>query len=325
MPHRHAIGLASGALALLLSGRAHAASVDLTWNGPPECSRQGSVLERVTELVGGVETAPFVAVANVTPSGHGYRVSLHVDNAGETGVRDFEGSSCRAVTEATALVIAVLLAPVETAEVVEAGRPLRPGPAPSPGPPPPSLTPDPEPVVHRPVVESRSERASWRIGARLGFGVGAVPAASGFAGGEASVAFPWLRIGLVGRVWMPRQEDGGPRQGAGVLVGLATLGPTGCLALVRSVVILEGCVGVDLGVQYGAGQLLRAPLHAYLPWFDVAPGLALRTAGSRLPAFLALDLPVSLARPTFSINDFGPIYAAPVVGFRASLGLDLAF
>jgi hypothetical protein len=305
-----------GASLIFLSTRTSAA-VAIDWSAPEDCDRRDRVLARVDELVGGVESEALAASTTVTRTAHGYRVSMHVVTNGQSLDRTFEGATCQSIVEASALVIAVLVEPVKVADAI-ADVPLPP-------------VSQHETSVAQPVetpkvdsVPTPPRRDTWTIllGPRVGLGVGAVPSASAFGGAEFSVSYRRARFGLVGRVWIPTEQYGGPRQGAGVLVGLATLGPSACVAFVRSIAVVEACLGVDIGVQDGAGQLIRSPLHSYAPWLSLAPGFALRGAKASFPAFLSLDLPLQILRPTFAIDDYGTLYEAPILGFRAALGID---
>lgn len=89
------------------------ASVELTWNAPPDCGSAQEVQSRIAELL----TAPpsgngeAKVVADVERDADGVRMTLAMTFAGATDVREVTSSTCDALTEATALLLAVSLEP----------------------------------------------------------------------------------------------------------------------------------------------------------------------------------------------------------------------
>ena len=112
------------------------ASIDLQWNAPPGCSSAEAVQARVAALLSGPPRGQgeAVVVASVVREGEAVSMTLTTTFAGATDVREVTSTSCEALADATAVLLAVSLEP---------SLDVQPEPEPEP---------EPEPVPVPPVV-----------------------------------------------------------------------------------------------------------------------------------------------------------------------------
>lgn len=148
--------------------RAEPPALSLEWQAPETCPQRPAMVAAVGELlpelgpVGAAEDGASMAVhAEIAQSGSDWTIALRIESDAGTDARAFTASSCDALAEAAALMIAVSLDPVAArAGVVPVARDdaaprviLRPRSTtapetaePPPTPSPPEPTPDPSPV-----------------------------------------------------------------------------------------------------------------------------------------------------------------------------------
>jgi hypothetical protein len=316
--------LAVALLGASASAQAAENAVALDWRGPDECQRREQVLQRVEALAGGslASAPPLRAVATVVRSTTGVVIDLTIEQLGERGARRIEAATCDQAAAATALVIAVALAPVDVAERISEVPLASAKPDPPPAPPVAELPPPPAP---RSLPLATTVDLEVGFGPRLGGGLGGVPGGSLLVGGAAWIGRGWLRAEIEGARWVPRVQPGGPRPGAGVEVGLTELNAGGCAAFVGVGFALDACLAVELGVAEGAGQGIKNPAVASAPWLAVVPRLALRATDAAFRPGIELEAPVVLVRPEFEIQGFGPVYRAAPAGLRLPVGVDWAF
>src|SRR5262249_11866138 len=151
----------------------------------------GDVMVQVTKLVGAgkrAERARIVARADVRKVDDGrFRVELSTVTNGSEGHRVIEEKSCKAMAEATAVILAWMVDPnaVEAPERTEEPKPEAPVP-------PPALP--------------RQERPGPKLvlGARAAFDVGTLPSFAAGVGLDAGVRWPAFRVLVRGGLW-PRQ------------------------------------------------------------------------------------------------------------------------
>jgi hypothetical protein len=286
-----------------------AAPITLDWHGPVDCSRADQVAADVLRLAGSgaARAAPVDAHVRVARTRGGFRVELETTQLGESGHREFEGRTCDEVADATALVLSVMLAPVPTTDTVKE-QGFRPKPE------------KPKPVAPAPRPEVTNTR--WGLGPRVGGDIGTLPRPTLFAGGAGWFASDPLRLEQGAEIWVPRDTTGGPREGAGALVGLWTAHTRGCYALLPGAIALEGCFGASAGRASGRGQGIKNPGSAGASYFALLPGIAARSRVGALPAAVSLEVPVALVRPAFEITGYGQIYRTSLFSLRATLAVD---
>lgn len=110
----------SAALALVA-----AATWSVDWRAPPDCPEGAPIEARVEELVGGTPQGPLQASVIVEAQEDGtFEATLQLDAGTGRTVRVLRGESCQAVSDATAVIVALALdAQPERRTVVRPGPP----------------------------------------------------------------------------------------------------------------------------------------------------------------------------------------------------------
>ncbi|MCY1061209.1 hypothetical protein [Nannocystis sp. SCPEA4] len=196
---------------------------------------------------------------------------------------------------------------------------------------PPSSPPPPEPpgTVEAP-PEPAQMRPRWRPrgAARVtgGLGFGDLPAAGGGLGGAAALVFRHLRLELTAELWPLRQARiAGTDSGADFM--LWTVGPRVCgVVHPHRLVELPLCAGVEAGRVRVANVRLENGRDNRIRWFAVvlAPSLAVVPL-RRLAVWFSPELIVPTTRPTFVVEDRGPLHRPGPVALRFMLGVELRF
>jgi hypothetical protein len=329
----------------------------LDWNAEPGCPSRDELAAMLASLLPSLPAIPasegalgrIAATGRVTTRASAWHVELEI--ASERGIerRGFAAETCMIAAEATALVIAVVIDPVElasrepTAEpdpdpdpdpeiAIEAAtiEPTNPKPA---NPEPRHFTrhptkgrdetvrvhldpPDPEP--------SRPSRARGGVALRGGGGFGPLRAGSGQLE---------LRLAAFGRgwrwearaAWLPPVQlelDSGQRARFDGWL----LGTRGCGVPTRDRFEFPLCIGIEAGQLRGEGRTsVPNPVRATQPWLAIELGPALAwTPIPNLAIGLELDAVIPLIAAGFSI-DGDPILRTTPIGVRALVGLEVRF
>jgi hypothetical protein len=249
----------------------------LTWNAPLECPSPEDVLARVHALAPGVlvdsERARVSASVEVVEIGYQLELVLRTDD--DTIRRTLIGSDCEEVSDAVALLVAVLLDPIASAREVQLRHAaVAPSVAANEAPanvlseqlataddPPddPSVSPTSstgEGGVSASAEPRRSQtRRDVRAGLRIAGGGGYGPTTSGFAdlGGSVSVFGDRWRVEL-GGAWTPSREL--VREGVGGRFDAWRVSARGCFVPTlgaRDRLELPLCPGVEVGQVRGQG------------------------------------------------------------------------
>jgi hypothetical protein len=334
-----ALGLACGAGPALAAahGTTRAPSLEVHWTAPLECPSNTftDALEHL--LVGSAVTDPIRVEAIVEHTADGW--SIHTDfdaGPGRTGQRTFQAVTCRTVTQAAALALAIavdpsvlerLVAPVEAPPVeplAVAQVPDAPVPAAriEPSEPPPlgpivAAAPDPGPA---------EPSSRWRglLGVAGLIDGGALPGPGGGIAATIGVLHGRFRGEVVGtrRFATRRAAAADPRVGGEL--SQWSLGVRGCGVPRMGAVELPLCVGVDGGQTVGQGIGLRDPLTSAQPWLA---GLAEAGVAWPVRPWLALTARASLAVPVlrqdFAISGLGVVHRVGPVQGRGLVGLEL--
>jgi hypothetical protein len=321
------------------------APFSLAWDAPVECPDSDYVKGQVDLLLeDGAEGVPRVeAKARVARAEDGkWRVQLLTEREGNAGERTLDADSCRALADATALVLALTIDPAHVAtngpravgpNALPGVPPAAPPPS-APVPPPASATspvraaPPPKalPAAESP-AERRPERVHGALFAAVGLDVGSLPNLGyGFALGGSLLAGP-LRADLYAEAWPYRTET--DAAGAGGKVDLFEGAARGCyLPLLRSRIDLGPCVSVELGAMHGAGIAGGSVNQVFTQtglWaaFGIGARATVRIVG---PLRLALDLESVFP---FRLPDFtlaGATFHQPgAVSGRVHFGPELRF
>jgi len=349
--------LLAGALTLLtawcaLSDYAHAqARAAPQWSWPDEpptgadCLTRSRLEQRIEEQLGGpLSEADFALSfhAQIERTREGFRLVLVTEQHGQRGERTFEGSTCREVSDAAVLLIALSLDERRAREGESAQAPPPTGTDPSADTPAPSQAPAPQEGM----PPHQSPRERWDVRATGLLDVGTLPhAAAGFELGV-SVSSARSRFSLSGLGLPPVSSEPAP-DGSRVEVSLwaarlgychtllAALGSPGSDA--RSApapstrLTLGACLGFEVGSVLGQGVDLRAAKHPRFVWaagwcaVRVALALSARWALSVEPA-----LAIAAKRARFVSSDAqgsvsDELFTPALLAKRLSLAVELSF
>ena len=316
---------ASLALAVLSTNRASAAGapISLVWKTPPDsdCPSTSDVLGQIDQLLGGqpVEGRSTIqASADVRRDDAGrWSVDLVTQLGDARGHRVISERSCRAMAEATVIILAWMIDPDRMASRAEApaapAEPPKPAPAtvvtrnPDPGP-------TREPRTTR--VEVRPEVVGdWGTLPSFAFGIGA----------RAGLAVGVVRVGPYLALWPSRSTTiataaDGSAMGANLWLGAA--GIDACVAPTR--LTIAACGGAELDRLAGTGFGVRYPTSTSATWLAFRAGLDAQLVLSgpfRLAVTTSLLVPTRRSR--FGIDDVGDVDRPSQVSLRASLGFSL--
>jgi hypothetical protein len=353
-----AIGACAAYLALVVHAEADERRIVLTWNAPSACPDEASVRASVAQLLAG-SSATVEGRADVRQAGDRWQVVVTM-NGGE---RRLEADSCRALADATALIVAMAVDPGRVAanrsardagvasgsspnavpELVDASSDATP-PAPLDAAPPPTApptpTPTPTPTPPATPTPTPTPATHFAIAASAIADFGTIPTPMlGPSLGLAWTPSP-LRLELAA-VYFPSTWVGVPTgyPGAQVQFSLLAVAVRGCYGLRLAAFDLGPCVGVEGGLLWGnpkfePGEIANggsSPLFALdaglLGAWRFLPHLALVARGDAL---------FQTNRPSFDVN-LGPsvnlgysnapsvVVQPGIVTGRASLGLELRF
>ncbi|MFO0762547.1 MAG: hypothetical protein U0359_39270 [Byssovorax sp.] len=359
-PRPGAVILIGAALALTMAERlvlaqgaaaGDPARVALTWKAPEGCPAAAEVSAEVDRLLGpkgARPAAPIQAEASVVADDRGgYRVHLETRSSGPTRVREIKGSSCKALADATALILAMMIDPsaalASAPPSASASAPPPPAPPPSASasappapppsasastpPPPPSAPPAPPP---RPIpsIEPRAPRAPLTLGfsGQAVIDAGSLPGVSPGLSLGAAVGYRFLR-GEIGALFLPaRDQTAATKASAGATVDLLAGTLTGCFWPTVWKLQLGPCAGLELGRIRARAFGVTSPGEGTALWsaFRAGGGLAWSPIA---PLFLGLrlEMAVPLQRPGFVIGNVGTVYRPSPVAAGPSAVWKCAF
>lgn len=291
--------------------------VDLEWSAPPGCPDADAVHRRI-ELMADPEVdyrAEGRVDAKVTRTGDGWSLRLEMRFPEGRANRELEGASCEAVTDAAALIIAVMLDPESVLEVIEeaVAEPV------------PPVVPEPvgDPVPEEPKPKQR--RVWGLLGAMANGSFAALPAFGFAVTGAAGIGGRWFRAEAVGTYELPRTETVA-QPGAGARTDLWALGARGCGVPGPMFLRVPICAGFEFGVVRARGVGLQTPRTARVFHAQATIGTALvyfpiHHLGLRLGA----DLVVPLRPWLIKIDDLGDVHRSRPAGIRFGAGIETRF
>lgn len=317
-----AVSCALGVSEATTASAAEPEPVALEWKAPADCPRGSDVVaevDRILENSSSVKPSqPIHAAAQVSYDGARYQVRLQIETAQGSSTRDIHSSSCRAVADASALVLALVIDPN--------AKPPEPAPAPAP-----EKALASKPVQRRPSRRARPPRPAPRPApvsvhalAWAGADLGSLPALAPMFGAGAGVQVGAQRFELGAELWPER---------FGGVAGSATTGGEfsmlagslrTCRSLLSGKLELGPCGAVEVGRLHARGTGVDQPGQASKLWTALVLGGELRWSPVRVLAVtLRLGAAFPLLRPRFVLTGIGPVYRPAVVGGRAALGLDV--
>jgi hypothetical protein len=314
------------------SGDADALPVDLRWDAPEGCPPREAVLEDLQRLTGGEvdPSAPNVVVvdAAIVREDGGYTLRL--------GARALHDLDCDLLAKAAALMVAVDIAPIATAQRVGVGAPaMQVQPPADVTREPVDVTPVREPIVASPprtaARPAPRARTAWThrflAAANGGLALGIVPGISGSVGGRVGWGFGPLRLEVVGLHTIRRTDeviDGASirasSSGGGVHVLYApTAGP---------IVPMLGA-GFEAGVLAGRGlgdAVQPRPVRAAWTAVALVVGLAWPAEG-RIALRAGAEALVTTLRPGLHLQSVAgeavPAFRVPPAGLRVMIGPEI--
>ena len=324
---------AFAALLLLADG-----PVTLDWRAPDGCPGRDAVLAALAGLGAaddGAAPAPRVrATARTRRVGELYELDLRIQTASVALRRRLVTDDCATLAEATALLVAIVVDPLEvTAQVT--GEPAEPlsrmpdgdlplavvarEPAPSPAPPP---SPSPGATPRARVRAPAPARASALVRLDAAIDAGATPRIAGDVGGALGLARARLRIELHGLYTAAQALSFGTAR-VGRLARWA-VGARACARVLQRRLEIPLCLGLEGGqfLASGAGVTLR-PRDARPPWLAALVGLGLVWAPHpRIGLGARAELVVAPLRAQFTVGG-EVVHVADPLGLRVALGVEL--
>ncbi len=311
------------------------APVTLAWSAPAGCPDETALRSRIEQLRGEHGTAPHAtplevrAFVTLLPDAT-FRAQLDLVQGGSERSRVLEAPTCTDVTEASAVVIALAIAPdAENASGALPMPPLEPALAsPITLPPAAAFTPAADRGVTRRPEASHGTAA-------LGIDASAGPAMD--FGATASVALGATVLGRlrVGRLvsfglrgsFFPSHASTVPLEPSqGVDIWLAAVAPLACVSPVELPFELDGCAEFEAGYLHASGFGPPLRYQEGAPW--LAPGAGLSAAfpkRGRVRSRVSGDLLFPLNHTEFVLTNVGVAHQLPVVAPRVGLYLELAF
>jgi hypothetical protein len=325
--------------------------IELSWRAPVGCPTEADVRQEITRALGGPPPSSSkrrvraLAVVEGGTLRWSLRVATEVD--GQRGSRSLEGSSCAALAEAAALIVALAFdadavaaaqakqGPRESAardpgtegdprEPNAQGGPIPAAVAPS-SPVPAARIPASSTVVSRrsTVASSRQSRSFTLLtGADSGAHLGALPGPAVGFGGFVGLEVWRVRIEVLATYWL--EQSASVRGGSGGDFDLFTVLSSGCFLFASGRLQLGPCLGLELGRMGARGFGVDNPGSSAIPW--VAPYVgALGTL--RIVGPLALRVGagaiVPVSRPRWVLVRVGEVDQPGPVSGRGLLGLEV--
>jgi len=317
---------------------------EVRWTGPAECPSDmlTDALDRL--LAGSSVATPIRVEATVERTLDGWSIRTDFDaGPGRAGQRTFQAPSCRTVTQAAALAIAIAVDPgvldrwVPMTDEVTAMEPAAPVvpelpepevSVPAPSEPPPSLGPieaaRPTPASVREARREPSLRWRGLVGVAGSVDGGALPGAGLGIVATVGVLHRGFRGELVASRRFATQQAAAADPRVGGSFTQWWVGARGCGVPRLGAVELPLCAGLEGGQTVGRGIGLPAWRRSAQPWWA-----GLLDAGLAWPVrpWLALTaratLAVPLLRQDFSIAGLGVVHRVGPVEGRGTLGVEL--
>ncbi len=315
----------------------------LRWEAPPECPDRGALVAMIDATLGEVSNEERHAVdvrARVeTSNADGFVLRLELD--GGEGVRELRGASCRELSEAAALLIAIAIDPraldrqpedstravPEPASTEPAGDESASDDTPVDDTPVDDTLVDDAPVVDTPNVDTPvvpREPLRFLGRAEAGVGGGPLPGAAAVLGVAAGLGGRGWRAELSAVYWTPRSRASPNNPAIGVRAQLWALGVHGCGEPRWRSLSFPLCAAVLAGAVHarGEGQLEAQTVSSRWVALALEPGLVW-WARPRLGVALRGEGHVTLARPELRAEPSGTVFVGAPGGGSVRGGLEI--
>jgi hypothetical protein len=325
------------------------AGLELHWEAPPECPDRAQLLAAIDATLGEVtegERPPLRVrgLVRAEPT-TGFVLRLELDD-GHAGTRELRGASCKELTDAAALVIAMTIDPrlLETLqgpiEVPEVEPPPERSPSDAAAETPSDRSPS-DAAIETPLDRSPADTAPAEPPARdtprrspdplrflgraqAGVGGGPLPGAAAVLGLAAGLGGRGWRAELSASYWTPRTRTSAANPAVGVRAQLWTLGVHGCGEPRWRTLSFPLCAGILAGAVHARGEGELVPRTIASRWVGVAlePGIVW-WARPRVGLGLRAEGHAALARPALRSEPSGTVFKSASAGVTLRAGLEL--
>ena len=298
--------------------RTIASPFDLTWSAPADCPDANAIKSDVLRLAGASahNSRHLKARVSIRPdAGTGWTLALATELDGVTGERTLSGVSCRSLSDAATVMLALILNP----DVAMAAEP--PGGTQPPVPPTANV-----PLASEPKAEKRWPSPRWLMGAHAGLQAGALRELSPSFALSFGVELGRASLRLVPSFTPPQEYRLQDQPGAGGRLWLGTVAVLGCWAATNGWGVLAPCLGFDAARLQGRGLGVAQPRERTVYWSSAE--LALMAS---LPIGHTVNLELSGAgllpfgRPSLYLDEIGTVNRPAVFDFKVYAGIEFAF
>ena len=300
--------------------------LSFTWSSPAQCTTESDVRMRVDRILG-ARSAPHENVdarAVVTQSGDVFRAEIQLNSAGQTSLRHVEDTSCNALADAVALIVALTVNP----EAAVSPKPIETKP-PETKPAEEKKSPPPPPP---PASEKRSDAPNVEV-ARRPFYFGAnflldvATLKSLAAGAEVVAGFnPRHAAFELSGTWLSTQDahyDADPTQGASEYSLGA--GARGCWEIFDGTLDVGPCGGAELTGIFAQGFGATQKADTGVALFRALLGARAKLRFSRFALRLATEAAIPFTHPSFVIDNAGKVQAVAALTLRTTFGAEIHF
>jgi len=315
--------------------RAEAGTVEIAWSAPADCPTTPDVEASIRDLLGRPPHLPDGRKLEIKARAErkrdrGWSGTIETRLGTTTGSRTIATESCRAVADATALIVALMIDPEAVA--ARASPPAAPSPPQDPSRAiraPPAAT---ETAVSRAPPPSRRGLArTLSLGPMLAVDVGTLPRPSYGAGGRVGVKVgrSALELGVLASTSARGTIPGtAPPAGGSFRFWSASL--SACPAFAVRRFDLGACAEIDAVEVKGTGFGVTARYENDARWLALGAGAIARLRISPHVAIpLRMGVVAPLGHPTFVLKGVtegqGQIYSPSRVAVRALLAVDVDF
>ena len=299
---------------------ANASQLSFAWAAPEGCASEQNVRARVDRILG-THATPHENVdarVRVVTDGSTYHAEIELNSAGQSSSRRVDDSSCDALADAVALIVALAVDPEAVAPKKEAPPPPAPVSPPSPSPSPPATIAnraENEPVQRHPIFVGGSILLDTATLAALAVGA------------EFVVGYNPKHVALeISGSWLAAQDA---RLAAGSTEGASEhalgIGARGCWEIFDSAFTIGPCGGAELTGIFADGFGSTQTSEASAALFRALLGGRAKLQFSRFALRLGAEAAIPFSRPSFVIDNAGTIQHISPATFRTTFGAELHF
>ena len=276
-----------------------------SWVAPAGCPSKKQVRAEVVRLAGPEKRArkALAARATIDHDGAVFRLVLTTDFDGVTGERRLSASSCRALTDAAVLVLALVLNPEARVE-------------------PPGSRQRASPTVRREGDGSLEVRAL--VAAFAGANMGMAGPLAPEIGAGVGVAVERVALRFSAAYGPSRDVRLAGSTGPGGRLRFASASALGCWDFYPGVIV-SPCAGAEVHWLAGRGIDVASPEAAGTRWTSLKAGLMV---GLPIGHFVTLQVAghalVPLRRPVLYFDDLGPLQRPTAIGAELRAGAEFA-